>query len=519
MLEKLKTTTAGGAIIIAFFSIISRLFGLIRDRLLASSFGAGDVLDSYYAAFRLPDLIFNTLILGALASAFIPVFLDLYRKNEKESWQVANSVMNVLLVALIIFGIVFFIFTPQLVSLIAPGFDLEKRAATAGLTRIMLLAMLFFGASNVVSGVLQAFKRFVAFSIAPIMYNIGIIVGILALVPLMGISGLAWGVVLGAALHFLIQLPAVLKAGFHYQFSWQVFHPSVKKIIKLMLPRTFGLAVLQVNQIIITAIASTLMIGSVAVFNLALNLQSVPIGLFGVSMALAAFPVLTESFVENNREKFVVSFSMATRRILYLIIPVSVLILLLRAQIVRIVLGAGMFDWQDTILTLQTLGFFSLSLFAQALIPLAARSFYAHQDTKTPVIISVICLIINTAAAFYFASFLGVGGLALAYSVASILNLILLYVILRARFGSLDDKKILNSLIKISIASILMAVVAQGVKYFVGGLVDMQTFLGVFLQTAVAGLIGVLFYFFITAFLFRLEEVRVIKEWIFNRIR
>ena len=203
--KKLTTTITGGAIIIALFSLLSRILGLVRDRLLFSTFGAGDVLDTYYAAFRLPDLIFNTLVLGALSTAFIPVFLEYWHKDKEKAWRIANSVLNIMLVILVVLALLAFYFAPEMISWIAPGFDIEKRLITAELTRIMLIGIIFLGLSNIASSILNAFKRFTAFAIAPVMYNIGIILGIIILVPMFGIQGLAWGVVLGAFLHFFVQ--------------------------------------------------------------------------------------------------------------------------------------------------------------------------------------------------------------------------------------------------------------------------------------------------------------------------
>ncbi|PIS41861.1 MAG: murein biosynthesis integral membrane protein MurJ, partial [Candidatus Kerfeldbacteria bacterium CG08_land_8_20_14_0_20_42_7] len=213
-IRKLTTTVTGGALIIAATSILSRFLGLLRDRLLASTFGGGGALDSYFAAFKVPDLIFNVLVLGALSSSFIPVFIGYIKKNDPssrdEAWRVANSILNLLLIVLIVLGILFFIFVPQIIPLIAPGFPAEKQNITIQLSRVMLVAIVFFGISNVVSGILNALKRFTSFALAPVLYNLGIIFGIVALTPRYGLMGLAYGVVLGAFLHLAIQIPSVL---------------------------------------------------------------------------------------------------------------------------------------------------------------------------------------------------------------------------------------------------------------------------------------------------------------------
>lgn len=519
--QKLQTTVAGGAMIIAFASIISRLLGLVRDRLFASTFGAGDLLDSYYAAFRIPDLIFNVLVLGALASAFIPVFLEYWQKDkdsgfsQQEAWRIANSILNIICLILLVLGLIFFIFAPNFTSWIAPGFSAEKQALTVKLTRIMLLSIFIFGISNVLGSILNSFRKFLAFAFAPVMYNVGIIFGVVLFYKWWGVTGLAWGVVFGALLHLLIQIPSTYKTGYRYRWIFDYSHLGVKKMIKLIIPRTLGLAVAQINQLVITIIASFLAAGSIAVFNLANNLQSFPINVFGVSLALAAFPLMSEAFAARETNKFVVQFSVTLRRVLFLIVPASVLILLLRAQIVRVILGAGAFDWQDTYLTAQTLGYFSLSLFAQSLIPMLARSFYAHQDTKTPVKISVICLIINIIGSIILGHYLGILGLALSFSLSNIANMALLIVILRKRFGNLDDRKIINSTLKITAASLFMGGAVWLVKRFLVLGINMQTFVGVLLQGAVAGVIGIIVYLII-ALIFRFEEISILRQWLFK---
>jgi len=521
--HKLATTVAGGAIIIASASIFSRLLGLVRDRLLASRFGAGDVLDTYYAAFKIPDFVFNVLVLGALSSAFIPIFVEYLHRDKdnetkkNEAWYLSNSILNILLIGLFIIGGLFFVFAHQLVPLISPGFSPEKQIITIKLTRIMLIAIIFFGASNIASGILNSFKRYLSFAFAPVMYNTGIIFGIIALTPRYGVYGLAYGVVLGAIMHLLIQLPGIIKVGYRYKNILDFKHEGVRKIAKLMVPRAFGLAVNQVDQMISLIIGTTLAAGSVAVFNLANNLQSFPINVFGVSLAIAAFPVFSEAFAQKDMTKFVVQFSTSFRRVLFLIIPTSVLILLLRAQIVRVILGTGAFNWEDTYLTAQTLAFFSLSLFAQSLIPMLARCFYAFHDTKTPVKIGIVAVIIDIAGALTLTKIMPdpVTGLALAFSISSIVNMLLLLILIRRKLGYFDDKKIIKSFVKIVIASILMGGIVWLSKYIIAQGVNMQTFIGIFIQGILAGIVGI-FAYLIIAVIFRMDEIKIITEWIFK---
>jgi putative peptidoglycan lipid II flippase len=259
-------------------------------------------------------------------------------------------------------------------KILTPGFLAWQLAQVTYLTRIMLFAVFFFVASNLLGGVLNSWKKFFSFSLASSFYNIGIIIGIVWLYPIFSLAGLAWGVVLCAAMHLLVQLPEAYKQGYHYQFTFKLSQ-ELKRILWLMLPRTFALAVGQLNLVATTVIASTLSAGSIAIFNLANNLQSLPVSLFAVSLAIAVFPTFTQAINEDNKQLFATTFSRSFRRILFLLVPLSVFILILRAQFVRIVLGSGAFSWENTYYTAQALGCFAISIFAQGLIPLLARSF------------------------------------------------------------------------------------------------------------------------------------------------
>jgi len=508
--HNLTKTAAGGAIIIAFFSLLSRILGMFRDRILFTYFGAGDVLDSYYAAFRLPDLIFNTLVLSAFSAAFIPVFLEYWQKDKKEAWKIANSLMNIILIVLFALGLLGFYFAPEMMQFIAPGFSLEKRIQTTELTRIMMIGIIFLGISNVSSSILNAFKRFLAFAVAPVMYNIGIIFGIIVLVPKIGHEGLAWGVVFGSFLHFFIQIPALARIGFKYSFKIHFKLKGVWKIGSLMLPRTFGLAIGQINQLVSTIIGSTLVAGSVAIFNAASNLQAVPIGIFAIPIALAYFPLFSEAWAKKDIPELVRALSESSRRILFIAIPSSIFIILLRAHIVRLVLGAGAFDWTATILTARILSFFAISLFAQSLVPLFARVFYALQDTKTPVFVSIVSLAMNIFLSIKLSSLMGVSGLGLAFSISSVFSVLALWILLRLRLGDLDDVVVFSSILKISLISIISGWVLYGVLLSLGSYVDNHTGVGLLIQSSVAALSGFLVYIAM-ALGFKLEEVKIFR--------
>lgn len=526
--EKLERSILGGGLIIGFFSVVSRVIGLFRDRLLSGTFSAGDLSDAYFAAFRIPDFLFNIFVLGTLSSAFIPVFVSLRKRDSErkqendaaraESWRVANSILTILLAIIAVACLVFFLFTDPLVAIIAPGYSEEKRNVIAELSRIMMLGVFFFTASNILAGVLNSFRRFVAYSLAPVVYNVGIIVGILWLYPAFGNAGLAWGVVLGSFLHLAVQLPSAWRVGFRYHPTFEWASEGVRRIIRLMVPRTIGLGVAQINLVAMTIIASRLDSGDLSVFTLANNLQHFPISVFGISLAVAAFPVFSQAISENNRESFVNHFSKTFREILFFVIPMSIMIVLLRAQIVRLIYGTEQFDWNDTYRTAQVLGIFSVSLFAQSLTPLLARSFYAHEDTKTPLYIGVCAVLVNILLAIPLAAVYGVFGLAGAFSVSSIVNMILLLAALRARLGNLEDTQLFESVLRIFAASAALGVAVQSMKYVVAPLVDMHTGFGVLLQTSASAMFGILVYL-ILAVTLHFREVAFLREWVVKAFR
>jgi putative peptidoglycan lipid II flippase len=486
-----KTITSA-AVVIGVASLASRLLGVFRDRVLAGEFGAGDILDAYFAAFKIPDLVYNLLVLGALSAGFIPVFVRIFYNDKKESeaWQLVNDLLNIMAIGLIVISAIFVLIMPYLMPFIAPGFSGEKLQITIGLSRIMFLSPIFLGLSNIFGGILQSFKRFFVYSLAPIFYNFGIIAGALFLVPRFGVYGLALGVVLGAFLHLITQIPTSLHLGYRYVWSFNFKSWGIKRILKMMVPRTLGLAVTQINLVFMTIIASLLVSGSLTIFNLANNLQSFPVGIFGVSFAIAAFPALSELAAKENKGEFIKNFSNTTRQILFFLVPLTILFIVLRIQIVRVILGSGQFDWNDTIITAQTLAWFSLSLFAQALLPLLVRAFFAFHDSRTPFYIGLVSVALNIALGWPLSLKYGIVGLALAFSASSIVNLILLWVFLKKRIKNLDEKYIAISLLKFSIAGIFMALATQGMKYVVEPFFGTDTFVGIFLQGFIAGIVG-----------------------------
>lgn len=509
------------AILVGIGGLLSRLLGLLRDRLLAGSFGASRELDIYYAAFRLPDFIYNLLIGGAIAAAFIPLFTSL--KEEKKRSEFASSALNVIIVIIGALSLFLFLFAPLLIRLMVPGFDGEARSSTILLTRIMLFQPLILAASSIVTSILQGSKKFLWASFAPSFYNIGIIIGITAFTPIFGIKGLAYGVILGSLLHFGVQIPSLVHTGFIWRPIFTI-SAEIKKMFLLMGPRVFGIASDQINLVVTTAIASTLSLGSIAIFSLAQNIQGAPVGIIGIAIATAVFPTLSLAYNgEKAKEEFAKTFFEAFRLVLFFSIPLSILFILLRAQIVRVILGAGLFNWEHTRLAAAVLGIFGLSVFAQSLTPLLTRAFYSMRDTKTPVMVGIVSVVINIGLALGFIPLLNpttsfhhaisqalkindipdihIIALPLAFSLTVIFQFILLFFLL---FGRIDGSTLAamnTTWLKLVAATGIMAIITYFSLRPFAQLFDMTTGIGILAQGLGAGIVGISAYFLLTALL------------------
>ncbi|MBD3238508.1 MAG: murein biosynthesis integral membrane protein MurJ [Candidatus Moranbacteria bacterium] len=514
LMAKTKTKTQAeptgqlqkSAFLIGGMTIISSVFGLFRDKLLAHIYGAGDILDIYYASFRLPDLLFNILIYGGLSSAFVPIFSQYVAKNKKEAFQLANSILNLVLIAIISISAICFILAPVLMPLIVPGFSDEKAPGfsrdkldqTILLTRILLLSPIFLSISGVFSGILMTYKRFFFYSLAPIMYNLGIIVGILILAKKYGIYGLGAAVILGAFLHMLVQLPYAIKCGFRYIFVLNLKSKTVIKIRNLIIPRSMTLLLNQLNLLVITIIGSTLMSGSISAYYLAKNIAEIPLTIFGAPFAIAVFADLAFAYNQQKITKFGRIFTQIFNQIAYFVIPITVLIIILRAQLIRILYGSGNFNWDDTTLTLSILGYLALSLFFQSLLPLLSRAFFAAHDTLTPFISGLIAVGINIGLALFLVGSMGVKGLALAFSISQAVNVTIMLTFLHLKVKKIQDHKIVKTMLKITISALIGGFGAQFIKYISGTYLGTETFLTVLIQAALASLVGLSLYLIIS---------------------
>lgn len=488
-----NTHIGRAAIIIAVFSLLAKFLGLGRDAIFSHQFGTGTLVDAYFAAFRIPDFVFNLLILGTFSVAFIPIFSEYMLQDEERANKLASSIINVTLILILSLSLLALIFINPLVSAIAPGFHDQARELTKEFTKIFLLSPIFLTLSSITSSMLNTHKRFAIVSAAPLVYNASIIFGTLVLYPHFGPVGLALGVVLGAFLHFAIQLPQLFSLGFRYTAGIDLNQKGFVQFWKLYWPRIFSMGTGQVTLLIASIFGSFLGAGSLSAFYYANNLQGVFLSIFAVSAALAVFPVMSDLFNQKDFSQLKDVIAHTTIQILYFMFPLSVLMLILRAQVVRLVLGIGQntsFTFADTKLVAATLGLFVISLFAQGLIALFTRAFYAMQNTKVPVIISFITIAVNVFLTAILVHKLGVPGLALAFSLTSLIELLILMMELHVKLGSIHDEYVIVSSLKIVISSLIGGVAAYVTLYIAAAFVHTNKYFGLFAQAAMAGIMG-----------------------------
>src|SRR3989344_1585361 len=396
------------AILLGGFALLSQILGLLRDRLLAHFVGPSASLDIYYAAFRIPDLIFISIASLASITVIIPFLQEKMSSRSgdasmtEEARKFLNDIFSVFFSVIILVSIFVFFLMPYLSFFIAPGFTPENQARVIELSRIMLLSPILLGLSNLFGAITQMNRRFFIYALSPIFYNLGIIAGILFLYSIFGLRGLAFGVSLGALMHFLIQAFASFKFGFFPKFSISINFQDIRKAVFISLPRTLGLSANNIALIFIVAMASFLKSGSISVFNLSFNLQSVPLNIVGISYAVAAFPTLVKSFTGGKNNEFKDHLKRAGRAIVFWSIPITFIFIVARAQIVRVILGSPSFSWEHTRLVAACLAIFSISIVAQGMITLLSRAYYANGNTKRPLLVNFSCSMLIIILSYVF---------------------------------------------------------------------------------------------------------------------
>ncbi len=500
------------AYILALFAIGSQLLAIVRDRLLAHMFGAGPELDLYYAAFRIPDLMY-VLFASVLSVYVLLPFVSRYTEEggAKAGGQVLSQIFSIFLVLFSLISLTLALTAVFYVPYLFPGFEAQS-ALLVTLIQILLFQSFLLGLSTLCGVVTQISHRFVLYAISPLLYNIGIIAGVVLFYPVLGLPGLVLGVVLGALGHLLIQLPFVVKSEYRFTFVKDFDWKLIREVFAVSIPRALTLSVNQIVLLIFVSIATTMVVGSVSVFQFAFNLQSVPLAVIGMSYSVAAFPTLTILLAKKKHMEFNLQLLTAMRHIIFWSLPIAGLIVVLRAQIVRVILGSGAFDWGDTRLTAAVLAIFVLSLIAQSILLLLIRAFYAAGKTKTPLYVACVTSVVSVVLAFIlkylflaypaFQGFLeavfrlkGVPGtevltLAIAFMVGQFLQLIILMILSVKTFG-ISYRPLLRLFVHALGAGFIGGLAAYGMLVFVVDGVNQETFIGITLQGLSAGIGGI----------------------------
>ena len=511
-LNKETASLHQAAYLLGFFAILSQVLAFLRDRVLAHAFGASAQLDTYYAAFRIPDFLFVTVASIVSISVIVPFIVEREGRGKEEVRKFVDDIFSFFSFLIIIVCAAAYFLIPTFSHTLFKGFSGEALAHVILLSRIFLLSPIFLGFSNLLGSLTQAYNRFLIYAFAPVVYNGGIILGTIVLAPHMGVLGVAWGVVIGALLHGLIQIPFVLKMGlmprFKFFFDWQ----SIKKVVGLSLPRTLTLSINHIATIFLISLASLMAAGSISVYSFALNISSVPLSIIGVSYSLAAFPTLSRHFSSQNIKAYVEQMAATTRHIIFWSLPITALFIVLRAQIVRVLLGTGRFDWNDTRLTAAALALFSLSALFQSLLLLFVRAFYAAGHTRKPLLINLVSTIVLIVCAygcvklFYispgFKYFIGalfkvddlkdyaVIMLPLGYSIGTILNGLIHWIGFERDFRGFS-KGIVRAFFECFASSVLIGFAAYYALEFFAPYFNLNTLVGIFLQGFCAGIVGI----------------------------
>jgi len=504
-------SVARAAGIVMFFVLVSRILGFVRERAIAEVFGRTGVTDVFFAAFSIPDLMYQLLVGGALSSAFIPVFTQYLAKGEeREAWRAASSFLNLIVLALVCLMVLGVIFTPSLAPLVGIGFGGEQRELLILLMRVTFPAVFFTALSGLAMGVLHSYQRFTLPALGPIIYNLGQILGAYLLGPIMGIMGMAVGTIAGSVGSFSLQLPQVIqRAKGLYRPVIDLRHPGIRRMGRLMLPAVIGLSISQINVILGQNLASLLETGSIVALRLANRLINFPLGIFAMGISTAIFPTLSSLVARGEMDEFRRTFSFGLRVVLFITIPSAVGMACLSVPIVRLLFESGEFTSADTAATAYALVFYAPGLIAQAGIQIITRIYYSLQDTVTPVKIGLAAVVVNFLVSLALLRLTGLNhaAIALAYSITSLMNMLAALLILRGKLGGVDGRRVLATVAKSAVAAGVMGAAVYYTGGFLGSRLDLTHGLGRLVQVFGAIGVGVVLYLAV-AVAVKMEEPR-----------
>lgn len=501
------------AYLLGFFAFLSQILALVRDRMLAHVFGAGPELDVYYAAFRIPDLIFVTIASMVSLSVLIPFLMEKMERGEGEAKRFLSNVFSSFSLIIVAASAIAYFLVPRLLSVAFPKLVADFGGELVPMTRILLLSPLLLGISNFLASITQVHRRYFIYALSPVLYNIGIIIGIFVLYPAMGLPGLALGVVIGAVLHLGVQLPFIISSGFMPRWTLRIQGGEVWKVLSVSLPRTLTLSSNELARFFLVSFASVIGFGAISVFNLSYNLQAVPLSIIGVSYSVAAFPVLAKHFAKGDAKSFVEQMASTARHIIFLSMPLAVLFIVLRAQIVRVILGSGRFDWTDTRLTAAAVAMFVISLIAQSMVMLFVRAYYSRGETGKPFLMNLFSAAVIIASSFFLVRAYGsfpffryfvqsmlrvedVPGAAVlmlpfGFTIGSVINAVLHWIAFHRDFSGFT-RPVMKTLGQSFAGAVVMGYVAYGCLDVFSRVFDLDTLLGIFMQGFLSGVIGIL---------------------------
>ncbi|OGY40421.1 MAG: murein biosynthesis integral membrane protein MurJ [Candidatus Brennerbacteria bacterium RIFOXYC1_FULL_41_11] len=439
-----ETSIEKGALTVALVTIVGSLLGVLKNTLLASKFGASRDLDIYFAAFRIPDFLYGLLVFSSLSSSFMPVFAKAIKNGKEDVWSLISRIFSIFILFFGLSALIVFFFSEKLALLIAPGFSLSDIEKLSSLLRILMIQPIFLSLSNLFSITLQGFKKFFVSSLAPVFYNVGIIIGVAWFSDFWGISGVAWGVVFGALLHLLIQIPGLKALGFKFLFN-KTAVPYLKETIFLMIPRSMTILMNNVVLFWVTSVSSLLAVGSLGIYNLADSLQSLPITVVVMSLVTASFPFISQKWADyetegspERKQDFINSIDEVFSRIAIIIVPITLAFAAFSKEIVGLFLGYGNFSFADQMLTGLVFLVFVLFLPFQAFTMFLIRAFFAATDTKTPFLIRIVSAVVFQIPLIWLASkTFGIVGLVFGLNLGYLIDSLLLYFLFKKRIGFL----------------------------------------------------------------------------------
>jgi putative peptidoglycan lipid II flippase len=512
-------TLARSAIIVAASFVLSRVLGLAREIILARQFGTGREMEAYVSAFRIPDLLFLVVMSGAFGAAFIPVFGGFINGGQREkAWRLASAVLTWSGVVVLVLSAASFVLARPLMHIVAPGFDRETEDMAVQLMRILLLSPVFLGFGIAAKGILEAQNQFTLPAVAPLVYNVAIIIGALFFVQDYGIYAVGWAVIIGGLGHFLIQIPGLVRSGIQFRPTLNRQVEGLREVARLLGPRIIGLAVFQVNFIAVTAFASTAGSQSVAAVNYAWQLLMLPHGVLALSISTVMFPTMATLYALGDHDGFRHTLDRTLRPLVFLSIPASVGLFLLRKPIVQVIFESGSFNAESTALVIAPLAWFAIGLVGYALTEIFTRVFYATRDTRTPVITGILTVVLNLILCALFLEAMGYAGLALALSVTTGAEAIILVLFLRQRNGHVVEPTFGLWLLKVLGASALLFVVILVTAPWIEDALDRDgSHLPAYLLFGYA-LIVYAATFVVGSLLFRIPELQMIVGKIANRL-